>query len=221
MAGSEVNRATRDNHQPSGEVYIRRVAWAIKQAKLTFPDGKPLLVGLNGKRGNPNDLSQDVITFPNSSGAPDSNPIGANNSGGVEIRDIIGNAGTSQANLVYGDVTQATIDKGEKGCWIEPTEVSGANPNPIPQPPTGLLPYEALGGDATGQAISRAMAYDYERSTTGKLNKGCGAWMFRSCWVLMSRQEGIDTADKVIAKYRPEWCKQLGLTDMPAIPADY
>ncbi len=103
---------------------------------------------------------------------------------------------------------------------IVPYPLTGTTTVPAPQPAApALLPYEALGGDATGMAISRVMAFDYERAH-GKLDKGCGAWMFRSCWVLMSRQEGIDTADKVIAKYRPEWCKELRVPVIP-VPADY
>lgn len=111
------------NHQPSGEVYIRRVAWAVQQAHPA------LLVGLNGKRGNVHDLSQDVLCFPNATGAPDASDTYP----GLEIRDIIASAGTPQASLYWGDVTQATLDKGEVGAWVKPEPVD--DEEEVPEPP--------------------------------------------------------------------------------------
>lgn len=178
--------------------------------------------GWNGKRGNPNDISEDAVNYicdaEDSEGrTPDGRPC--------VVIDVIAAAG---AKPPYTSSNPAPSTS-----WtVFRTKVEGSGANiialpaipgtPNPPQPTGptLLPYEALGGDATGMAISRAMAFDYERRH-GKLDKGCGAWMFRSCYVLMARQDGIDTADKAIAKYRPEWCRGLGLTDMPPIPADF
>jgi len=111
------------NHQASGAVYIRRVAWAVHVAS------PQLSVGLNGKRGNVHDLSQDVLCFPNASGAGDA----TGRWGGLEIRDIIASAGTPAARLVWGDVTQATVDQGTKGAWIAPEPVD--EPTAEPPPP--------------------------------------------------------------------------------------
>jgi hypothetical protein len=106
------------NHTPSGEVYIRRVAYAVS---VELPR---LQCGLNLKRGHQG-LSQDVLCFPNASGARDA----TGQFQGLEIRDIIGNAGRADAVLVWGDATQSTIDKGDPGGWVKPESVDGAVPD--------------------------------------------------------------------------------------------
>lgn len=179
--------------------------------------------GLNGRRGSthPSALSWDALNFTGYGGGTDQ--FGRL----CSVIDVVGGAG---AKPPYTDTNPAPRSTWSvfsnppeaNGAWIDPTTFSLDVAIPDTRPPASgpaLLPYEALGGDATGMAISRVMAFDYERAH-GKLDKGCGAWMFRSCWVLMSRQEGIDTADKVIAKYRPEWCKELRVPVIP-VPADY
>lgn len=141
--------ANAHNHQPSGNVYIRRVAWAVQ---LALPQ---LGVGLNGKRGNPQDMSQDILAFRNDTGCTN-----ACAPGWLELRDIITNAGSPQADLFYGDVTQATIDKNEKGCWIAPSEVEGAQPAPVPEP-VQPYPSESPDGGWWGQVFDVEVAKRY------------------------------------------------------------
>jgi len=80
--------------------------------------------GLNGKRGDPNDLSQDAISFKNPSGP-----------GGVEIIDVIVSAGTPGQQPGWNDVTQETIDAGTIGIFVQPRKTSPPNP-PVPPPPS-------------------------------------------------------------------------------------
>ena len=177
-------------------------------------------VALNGKRGG-TEISMDALNIlcdaADSEGrTPDGQPC--------VVVDVVSSAGalppytnTNREPRPMWGVYNTLIEG--SGANIDPDTASPSTPGQTNPP---LLPYESLGGDKTGQAISRAMAFDYERATrgAGKLDKGCGAWMFRSCYVLMARQEGIDTAEKAIAKYRPEWCGQLGVEMIP-IPSDY
>ena len=102
------------------EEFVRRVA-----RRLWEVDGE---FGLNGKRGNENDLSQDAISYRNPASA----------AGGVEIIDIVSNSkddpGKPPRAPAWFDVTQETIDKGEIGKWVKPRPVDAPDP---PPPPTG------------------------------------------------------------------------------------
>lgn len=85
--------------------------------------------GVNQKRGTQGD-SIDALAFPNDSGAPDATGTFV----AVEIVDIVGGAEggpNSEPVLTWGDVTQKTIDQGEKGGW-KAGSVNGQNPVPTP-----------------------------------------------------------------------------------------
>lgn len=88
--------------------------------------------GVNLKRGGPSQ-SIDALAFPNVSGCKDSTGTYA----GLEIIDIVGGAEggpASNPTIVWGDVTQATLNKGEIGGWVA-GQSSGTGPIPAPQPP--------------------------------------------------------------------------------------
>jgi len=85
-------------------------------------------IGCNLKRGGP-DVSLDVLAMPNPSGCRDATGTYP----GLELRDIIGNAERADANISWGDATQATIDSGNPGGWIKTGIV--APPAPAAQPP--------------------------------------------------------------------------------------
>ena len=67
--------------------------------------------GYNGKRGNANDPSKDVITYHYGAG-PDAN------STDVYIIDIIGGHCGSTPSAIWNDVTDVTINSGTIGRWI-------------------------------------------------------------------------------------------------------
>jgi len=144
--------ANAHNHQASGEVYIRRVAYAVS---VELP---ALQCGLNLKRGNQG-LSQDVLCFPNASGARDATGTFA----GLEIRDIIVSAGTPGASLAWGDVTQATIDKGDPGGWVKPEPVSG-QPVPIPPVPPSSPTYPYPDENTTVKAYQDRVKATYNEA---------------------------------------------------------
>jgi len=111
------------------EAYCQRVCARLRE--LGIP------AGMNGKRGNPHDLSEDIIALPGKSGsAPDT----SGRFPGVEIRDVIASAGPDSAGNqggrpYFGDVTQATLDKREAGCYVHPTPQGGSRPGTTPPPP--------------------------------------------------------------------------------------
>lgn len=118
------------------EEFCQRVCMALRAIGIP--------AGMNGKRGNPNDLSEDIIALPNVDSKGVSYHGAVDTSGrfrAIEIRDIIASAGPDEngnqgGRPVFGDVTQATIDAGTSGCYVEPTPQEGQ-----PQrPPTGGEP---------------------------------------------------------------------------------
>lgn len=96
--------------------FIRRLAWELHQLDTNF--------GLNGKRGNTSDPSADAISYR---GGP---------AGGVWVIDVIAGAGGASPEPAWHDVTQATLDAGTIGAWIQPEPVDGGSepPNPDPAP---------------------------------------------------------------------------------------
>jgi hypothetical protein len=64
--------------------------------------------GLNGKRGDPTQLSMDVFSFMRSSNVRD-----------VIIIDYIVNAGIDSAHIGWGDVTEVSAPYGG-GIWVQP-----------------------------------------------------------------------------------------------------
>jgi len=109
--------------------FIRRVAHACQVAGLG-------MVGLNGKRGNVNDLSTDVLAFPNDTGCRDESGTYP----GLELHDIINASDSPQKALAWGDSTQGTIDGGVGGAWVRPTPVGAATPGTPSTPTSATLP---------------------------------------------------------------------------------
>lgn len=109
---------------PAGSEYIRRVAAELRARGWN--------AGVNGKRGNVNDLSMDPVTFPvTSRGVRD----GSGRYAQIAIIDLIGSAGGDNANVSWIDVTEETRQKGDIGAFVLPDIDNGA-PSPQPGPPT-------------------------------------------------------------------------------------
>jgi hypothetical protein len=161
---------------------------------------KDLNVGLNGKRGNPNDLSMDALNYlcdaDDSAGrTPDGTPCA--------VIDVIGSAGIPSQ---YPAWTPYTTQVEGSGAWVRP----GSGTVPIPVPPTPTYPsYEALGGDEGGKKITRQLEADYKRAGHAGLDGDCGAWQQRVSYDFLT---GIcKTVEESIAKHRKEWCDALGI----------
>lgn len=98
--------------------WIKAVAWALHQTDSRW--------GLNGKRGNVNDLSMDVVTWR----------IGPTDRH-VQAFDICVACGGGSPSVVWNDITNwATIGNPGTAVWLRPDPVGdGGAPPPPPSPP--------------------------------------------------------------------------------------
>jgi len=114
----------RDAHNPSGggphtEAFIKRLAWVLHSTV----DPR---FGLNGKRGNPNDLSDDALNYKGE--GPGHDPTNGN--APVTVIDCIGGAGGPNPTPSW----QVFDTLPGPGAWVQPQAVGIA-----PPPPTGDL----------------------------------------------------------------------------------
>lgn len=84
--------------------------------------------GLNGKRGNANDVSMDVVTYL----------LDPANPRMVAAWDVCGGCGAPGARVVFNEITNyATIGQPGTAIWIRPEPVAGGGqptPTPVPTP---------------------------------------------------------------------------------------
>lgn len=118
----------RKAHNPSGggpetEAFIRRVAWVLHSTV----DQR---FGLNGKRGNYNDISDDVVNWFGE--GPGTDP---KTGSPVTVIDVILGAGGPDPRVQWG-----IIDSPGPGGWVKPEPVggssSGGGGTPLPAPPS-------------------------------------------------------------------------------------
>ena len=118
----------RKAHNPSGggpetEAFIRRVAWVL------YSTVSPRF-GLNGKRGNYNDISDDVVNWLGE--GPGTDPATGQP---VTVIDVIAGAGGPDPKVYWG-----LIDSPGPGGWVKPEPVgdssSGGGGTPLPAPPS-------------------------------------------------------------------------------------
>lgn len=148
----------RKAHNPSGggpetEAFIRRVAWVL------YSTVSPRF-GLNGKRGNYNDISDDVVNWLGE--GPGTDPATGQP---VTVIDVIAGAGGPDPKVYWG-----LIDAPGPGGWVKPEPVgdssSGGGGTPLPAPPstppapdyTAKLDALTKRLDALLEAVSRAEA---------------------------------------------------------------
>lgn len=121
-------------HRPSGggpetEAFIRRLAWVLHSTV----DPR---FGLNGKRGDPNDISDDAICFDGVSMLGDFDPT--RGSAPVTVFDVIGGAGGPNPTPQWGPAGPATPRP--HAAWVKPVPVggtsSGGGGTPLPAPPS-------------------------------------------------------------------------------------
>jgi hypothetical protein len=126
---------------------------AFTDAVATVLNREDARWGRNGKRGNVNDPSHDALFYR---GGP--SPFGG------AVVDIIVAAGGPDARPGWQDVTQATIDAGTVGVWVQPSGVlpaclSGGSTPPTPVDPPVTTPglAETLAEIRSTQAVQTAM----------------------------------------------------------------
>lgn len=157
-------------------------------------------IGLNGKRGNASDISDDAVNVRGEG-------PGHNNDGTpCTVVDIIGGAGGPNPVPQWGVQDDPVAST---GAWVSPG--SAPTPLPIPPPPPPVVkPYP---GDAyfTDQ-IGVVLENDY-REAGQSLNAGSATWFARTIWRHVN--EGMPM-DQSVAQSRKEWRAALGLPP-PAI----
>jgi hypothetical protein len=129
---SEHSQAWRDAHNPSGggahtELFVRLVASALHN------EVSPLF-GLNGKRGDPGDISDDVVNYYGA--GPGRDPL---TNAPVTVIDFIRNAGASHDDpdeRKRPEVVWAPIDLPGDGAWVKPVNITP----PVAQPPVVTHP---------------------------------------------------------------------------------
>lgn len=112
---------------PDTEAFIRRLAWVLHQQDRR--------VGLNGKRGNPNDLSDDCVCYDGVSEKGDVDPTRGNVP--VTVIDVIGSAprpGTSDPNGTPAWNAVGPATPRPHAAWVQPQPVGGEVPTPEPTP---------------------------------------------------------------------------------------
>lgn len=156
-------------------------------------------VGLNGKRGNPGDLSMDALNIlceaADSAGrTPDGLPCA--------VIDVIVSAGIPSASPGWTPYT--TVVEGS-GAWVKPGEV--VTP---PQPPTTPV-YPPYPGDQPFDELGNALFKDYATAEHAP-DPGMGRWFGRTEYDWLT---GIcKTLAESIKKHEVEW--RQGLNDWRA-----
>ncbi|RPH52612.1 MAG: hypothetical protein EHM91_00095 [Planctomycetota bacterium] len=97
-------------------------------------------VGLNGKRGNPADISDDAINILDPEDGPGTTPTGER----CWVVDFIASAGAPNASITWNPIPDAV---GSSGAWVEPgpppdTGDQSAISYPYPDEPTTGRAYQ-------------------------------------------------------------------------------
>lgn len=174
------------------EGFIRKLA-----ARLYAQDAR---WGLNGKRGNPQDISDDVLAYRGEGTAVD-----VVNGGPMEIIDVIAGAGGPSPTPAW---IVAPGGPGDKGTWVKPA-VSGPAPGPVCPDPSAHIPKPPppYPGDRVFDALGIRLIDDY--AAAGRtLDFQSGTWFGR---VIYDHLSGGLTMEQSIQKHRGEWLAALGL----------
>lgn len=181
--------------------------------------------GLNGKRGNPHDLSKDAISYQRVAG----------NLTNVDVIDIVNSSGTLNDD---GSLTDEAEEKGEApstptwnnqgnvnpGHWVDPDVLwEDGEPEP-PEPPDpphsgdGMVPYQPYPGhdESVFDQCGVAIEADYKRAGRPGLDSASVRWTAR---IMQDHLMGDGpppsghflTLEESIAKHRREWCAELGI----------
>jgi hypothetical protein len=156
-------------HRPSGggpktEAFIRRLAWVLHSTV----DPR---FGLNGKRGNPADISDDVVCFDGVSVLGDYDPTRGN--APVTVLDVIGSAGGPNPTPQWGPVGPSPL-----AAWVKPEPVGEVVAPPVVSD-VWTLAHEALRArlgamNASTLTIAQQLAHSFPGEVWGQKNAGSG-----------------------------------------------
>lgn len=152
-------------------------------------------VGRNGKRGDPKNLSRDIINWKGE--GPNFDPTDGHTP--CTIIDFIGSHESPQAKI-----EQFYPDPNGPGAWVKPLTLAEIDAGAPPQPPA-VKPYP---GDAFfTEKIGVPLEADY--ATAGQaLNAGSATWFARTIWRHVNEGMAIDQS---VQQSRNEWRAALGL----------
>lgn len=160
--------------------------------------------GLNGKRGNPLDLSDDAINFKGE--GADFDPT--DNNAPRTVIDVIGSAGAPNAFPTWAVVTKADAPVG--AAWVKPgaavvvPDPPPAIPPPPPKPVYPPYPADESVIDAAGVALFADFA-QANRTPDPQVFR----FAFRVAYSWLTKE--TPSLDASIAKHRKEWRAMLGL----------
>lgn len=164
--------------------------------------------GLNGKRGDPNDISDDILAYSGEGSAVD-----VVNGGPMEIIDVIGGAGGPNPQPSWN---VGPGGPGDKGTFVGTFTVPGGGTGPTPPPgpvcpdPSAHLPKppKPYPGDRVWDPIGVQLLADMKRAGQDRLNPQSGTWWGRTIWRVVNEGQ---TLEQSIAQSRVEWCAVLGI----------
>lgn len=155
---------------------------------LFYEHGMPQ-AGRNGKRGNPNDLSRDIICWRGE--GPNYDPTNGNTP--VTIIDFIAAHESPSASI-----TQFYPDPNGPGAWVQPKTLAQIDAEYGPPPPT----YPPYPGDPVFDAVGVTLFADYARAGYPP-DPQMGRWFGRTIYDWLAQV--VVTLDASIAKHQLEW----------------
>lgn len=156
--------------------------------------------GLNGKRGNPRDLSYDALNFRGEGPGTD-----ATTGKAVTVIDVIASAGGPTPSAAW---TAFDDPVASSGAFVAPRckgDVPDTTAEPEPPPPAPSKP--PYPGDEVFDQIADALFADYA-NVGNPPNPGMGRWFGRTVFDWLAGNE--KTLPDSIKKHRAEWCALLG-----------
>lgn len=160
--------------------------------------------GLNGKRGNPHDISDDAINFKGE--GADFDPTDGN--APRTVIDVIAGAGGPNPQAQWAIVTRSEAPVG--AAWIKP-EGDIVIPDPIPTPtPTPAKPkFPPYPSDeGVFDAVGVALFTDFAQANQAP-NPQMMRWAFRIAYNWLTTEP--TDLNAALAKARKEWRALLGL----------
>jgi hypothetical protein len=136
--------------------------------------------GINGKRGNVNDLSSDIIAYGFGRGCRVFDVIIGAGEHGNDPNRIACNEVTQQSKDASGNILTVWIDPWTRETVVDYSD-GGIDPPPPPPPPPPVDPWKPYIGDAHWDVVGEALFADYAEAGQAP-NPGMGRWFGRTIW---------------------------------------
>lgn len=217
IAPNRLDVVQRVNAERPGLIRNAHAFTAAVACELRATDAK---WGRNGKRGNANDLSDDVVAWRNPA-VP----------WGCSIVDIIGGAGGPNPSPAWIDQTHATADGGTVGAWVAPDCAAVPDPGPGPDPappvvtPPTTPPYDdtAIKGallSLHGKVDAVLAKLDAAASQQAADTDQIGKWMVEQAQGVVNAVVGDLTPKIEKDRCRFRWSLRGGAPDVAGLPGD-